>query len=139
MDPNSTNAPNPFLNEANPLVIVILITVHILGACAFLYPSLPCFIFCACMYCWRIFVLHGGCHRLFAHRYGWIYFHLTISSYKTTRWFELIIAFFGCSTIGNSPLYWATHHRVHHQNADTVLQRNFFFLTEKGKGFTLAK
>jgi len=60
------------------------------------------------LYCLKIFCLHAGCHRLFAHR-----------SYKTSRTFQFLIAWIAAACVGNSPLFWAAHHRLHHQYADT--------------------
>jgi len=66
------------------------------------------FLLCLVFYWIRIFSLHGGCHRLFAHR-----------SFKTFRIVQFLIGLIAASCLGNSPLFWATHHRMHHQFSDT--------------------
>lgn len=110
-----------FGTKPNSFILFILITLHVLGISSFFVAiSWKYFLFCFCMYLFRVFVLHGGCHRLFSHRYLNLLKNDKFRSFKTSRWFQLFLAFWGCSTIGNSPLFWATHHRIHHQHADTV-------------------
>ena len=55
----------------------------------------------------RIFGITAGYHRYFSHK-----------SYKTTRWFQFVLAFLGASAMQNGPLWWASKHRIHHQYAD---------------------
>src|SRR3989304_7684806 len=52
-------------------------------------------------------VLTGGYHRYFAHR-----------SYKTSRWFQFVLAGLGCSAAQKGPLWWSSHHRHHHKYSD---------------------
>jgi stearoyl-CoA desaturase (delta-9 desaturase) len=49
----------------------------------------------------------AGFHRYFAHR-----------SYKTTRWFQFLLAAAGCTALQKGPLWWAVHHRLHHRHSD---------------------
>jgi stearoyl-CoA desaturase (delta-9 desaturase) len=46
-------------------------------------------------------------HRYFAHR-----------SYKTSRPFQFVLAWIGCSSLQKGPLWWAAHHRHHHRHSD---------------------
>jgi stearoyl-CoA desaturase (delta-9 desaturase) len=64
---------------------------------------------CLGLYYFRMFWITGGYHRYFAHK-----------SYKTSRVFQFIIAFFAETSSQKGVLWWAAHHRVHHQTSDTV-------------------
>ena len=55
-----------------------------------------------------MFGITGGYHRYFAHR-----------SYKTSRVFQFVLAWLGCSAVQKGPLWWAAHHRHHHRYSDT--------------------
>ncbi|WP_242056678.1 MULTISPECIES: acyl-CoA desaturase [unclassified Nostoc] len=55
-----------------------------------------------------MFGITAGYHRYFSHR-----------TYKTTRWFQFILAVLGNSSAQLGPLWWAAHHRHHHRYADT--------------------
>jgi stearoyl-CoA desaturase (delta-9 desaturase) len=55
----------------------------------------------------RMFGITGAYHRYFAHR-----------SYKTSRWFQFVLAWIGCAAMQKGPLWWAGHHRHHHKHSD---------------------
>jgi stearoyl-CoA desaturase (delta-9 desaturase) len=55
-----------------------------------------------------MFAITGGYHRYFSHR-----------SYKTSRWFQFLLAFLGATSAQKGPLWWASHHRHHHRHSDT--------------------
>ncbi|WP_242058155.1 MULTISPECIES: acyl-CoA desaturase [Nostoc] len=55
-----------------------------------------------------MFGITAGYHRYFSHR-----------TYKTTRWFQFILAVLGNSSAQLGPLWWAARHRHHHRYADT--------------------
>ncbi|QQR90986.1 MAG: fatty acid desaturase [Myxococcales bacterium] len=59
-------------------------------------------------YAVRMFFVTGGYHRYFSHR-----------SYKTSRWFQAVLAFFCSTTAQKGVLWWAAHHRDHHKYSDT--------------------
>lgn len=63
---------------------------------------------CIFLYFFRMFWITGGYHRYFAHR-----------SYKTSRFFQFIIAFMAQTSAQKGALWWAGHHRVHHRTSDT--------------------
>lgn len=50
----------------------------------------------------------AGFHRYFSHR-----------SFKTTRWFQFLLAAAGCTALQKGPLWWVIHHRLHHKHSDT--------------------
>jgi len=65
-------------------------------------------ILCGVFYFLRMFGITGGYHRYFAHR-----------AYKTSRVFQFVLAWLGCSAMQKGPLWWAAHHREHHRHSDT--------------------
>ncbi len=74
------------------------------------------------LYVPRMFFVTGAYHRYFSHR-----------SYKTSRWFQFVLAL-GCTlTAQKGPLWWAAHHRQHHKLSDapgdlhSVIQQGFWW------------
>lgn len=65
---------------------------------------------CLLTYTVRMFGITGAYHRYFSHR-----------TYKTTRWFQFVLAWIGCSALQKGPLWWSAHHRDHHRYSDTDL------------------
>ncbi|BAY26781.1 DesC1 protein [Calothrix sp. NIES-2100] len=63
---------------------------------------------CFALWFIRMFGVTAGYHRYFSHR-----------TYKTTRWFQFILAVIGNSAAQLGPLWWAAHHRHHHHYSDT--------------------
>lgn len=63
-----------------------------------------------CFFLWfiRMFGITAGYHRYFSHR-----------AYKTTRWFQFVLAILGNAAAQLGPLWWAAHHRHHHRFSDT--------------------
>jgi stearoyl-CoA desaturase (delta-9 desaturase) len=74
------------------------------------------------LYVPRMFFVTGAYHRYFAHR-----------SYKTSRWFQLVLALGAQSTSQKGALWWAAHHRLHHKLSDqpgdlhSVVQSGFWW------------
>jgi len=60
------------------------------------------------MYVLHVFALTGGYHRYFSHK-----------SFKTSRAFQFVLAVLGTTAAQRDPLWWASHHRMHHQHSDT--------------------
>ena len=56
----------------------------------------------------RMFFITAAYHRYFAHR-----------AFKTSRWFQLVLAFMGATSAQKGALWWAGHHRRHHKYSDT--------------------
>lgn len=48
-----------------------------------------------------------GMHRYFSHR-----------AFKTSRWFQFLLACAGCTALQKGPLWWTAHHRLHHCHSD---------------------
>jgi stearoyl-CoA desaturase (Delta-9 desaturase) len=70
----------------------------------------------------RMFFVTGAYHRYFSHR-----------SFKTSRWFQFLLAFGATLTAQKGPLWWAAHHRIHHKLSDepgdlhSVVQSGFWW------------
>ncbi|KPF72060.1 delta 9 acyl-lipid fatty acid desaturase [Bosea sp. AAP35] len=60
------------------------------------------------LYGLRMFAVTGGYHRYFSHR-----------TYKTSRFFQFVLALLAQSTAQKSVFWWASKHRHHHRHADT--------------------
>lgn len=63
---------------------------------------------CAFFYVTRMLWVTGGYHRYFSHK-----------SYRTSRWFQFVIAWLAQSSAQKGALWWAAHHRHHHRHSDT--------------------
>lgn len=101
-EPRELNKPK-LKQEINFLLIHLLP----LGA-LFTGATLFDWMVCLALYVIRMFWITGGYHRYFAHR-----------SYKTSRWFQFVIAFMAQTSAQKGALWWASHHRVHHRTSDT--------------------
>lgn len=55
----------------------------------------------------RMFAITAGYHRYFSHR-----------TYKTSRFFQFVLAFIGTTSAQKGPLWWSAHHRHHHRYSD---------------------
>lgn len=77
---------------------------------------------CLVLYAVRMFAVTAGYHRYFAHR-----------SFKTSRTMQLVLAFLAETSAQKGVLWWASHHRAHHEFADTdgdphsPLRRGFWY------------
>lgn len=63
---------------------------------------------CGCVYLLQLVGITVGYHRYLSHR-----------SFKTSRAFQFVLAWLGCSAVQKGPLWWAAHHRHHHRTSDT--------------------
>ncbi len=61
----------------------------------------------AVSYTVQVFGITAGYHRYFSHH-----------SFRTSRTFQLVLAWIGCSAMQNGPLWWASGHRTHHRFSD---------------------
>ncbi len=62
---------------------------------------------CIGLYYFRMWAITAGYHRYFSHR-----------SYKTSRFFQFLLALFGTLATQKGVLWWAAHHRHHHRESD---------------------
>lgn len=90
------------------LTLTLYWGIHAACLLGFVYtPSLGELALCAATFFTRMFFITGGYHRYFSHK-----------SYKTSRAFQFVLAYMGATSIQKGPLWWASHHRVHHKYAD---------------------
>lgn len=65
-------------------------------------------ILCISLYFFRMFFITAGYHRYFSHK-----------TFKTSRAFQFVLAWFAQSSLQKGALWWASNHRVHHKHSDT--------------------
>ncbi|HQO16589.1 MAG TPA: acyl-CoA desaturase [Methylotenera sp.] len=65
--------------------------------------------FAIALYALRMFAITGFYHRYFSHK-----------TFRTSRLFQLLAAIAGATAVQRGPLWWASHHRNHHVNADEI-------------------
>jgi stearoyl-CoA desaturase (delta-9 desaturase) len=58
----------------------------------------------------RMVIVTAGYHRYFSHR-----------AFKTSRWFQLLLAVAAQTAGQKGVIWWASHHRWHHKHSDTPL------------------
>jgi stearoyl-CoA desaturase (delta-9 desaturase) len=74
------------------------------------------------LYVFGMFFVTAGYHRYFSHR-----------TFKTSRWFQFVLAFGAQLTAQKGVLWWASHHRRHHKYSDqpqdvhSAKQRGFWW------------
>lgn len=102
---------------------VLFFGIHVLAIAAFFVkPDLTAVLLCLALFLIRKFGITGGYHRYFSHR-----------SYKTSRWFQYVLAWLGGMSAQKGALWWAAHHRHHHQHSDqeedihSVKQQGFYW------------
>ena len=71
--------------------------------------SWPALILAVALYGIRMFGITACYHRYFSHK-----------SYHTSRWFQFVLGWLGCTAVQRGPLWWAAHHRHHHRYSDQV-------------------
>ncbi len=95
--------------EIDWLRIIPFILLHISCLLVFFVGISTVAIVVALAFYWlRIFAIGAFYHRYFSHR-----------SYKTNRFWQFIFALIGVSAVQRGPIWWAAHHRHHHQVTDT--------------------
>ncbi|MDX1457568.1 MAG: fatty acid desaturase [Marinobacter sp.] len=63
---------------------------------------------CLFSYGLRMFAITGFYHRYFSHK-----------AFQTHRVWQFVFALLGLTAVQRGPLWWAAHHRAHHQHSDT--------------------
>jgi stearoyl-CoA desaturase (Delta-9 desaturase) len=87
-----------------------MVTIHLGALLAFVpaaRPNAPLLALLALTFAVRSFCVSAGYHRYFAHR-----------SFKTSRFFQFVLAFVGGMAVMRGALWWAAHHRAHHTHSD---------------------
>ncbi|MFC3681548.1 acyl-CoA desaturase [Bacterioplanoides pacificum] len=107
----------------NWLRVMPFIFLHLMALVAlFIEVSTTAVVVCFALYWLRQFAITAFYHRYFAHR-----------SYKTNRFWQFVFALLGNMSAQRGPLWWAAHHRAHHQHSDSEqdlhspVQRGFWW------------
>jgi stearoyl-CoA desaturase (delta-9 desaturase) len=100
------------IRRRNPVIAsiswVIFIAIHATCALAFFVPfTWKLLVLALAGYVVRMWAITAGYHRYFAHR-----------AYKTSRPFQLVLAWIGAAAVQKGPLWWSSTHRVHHKYSD---------------------
>ena len=86
------------------------LAVHLTCFLAFWVGVSPIALFFAGLFYFvRMFAITGVYHRYFSH-----------TTYKTSRFFQFLLAVLGATTVQRGALWWASHHRHHHLYSDTA-------------------
>lgn len=109
--------------QFNWMRVIPFIALHLACIAAFFIDvSTTAIAVCFALFWLRLFAITAFYHRYFSHR-----------SYKTNRFWQFIFALLGNMSAQRGPLWWAAHHRAHHQHADTQddlhspVQRGFWW------------
>jgi stearoyl-CoA desaturase (delta-9 desaturase) len=103
-------APATFTGRISRAAVLVFILLH--AACLsvlFTGTDARALILCGAVYLVQMFGITAGFHRCLSHR-----------SFKTSRWFQFVLACLGCSAAQAGPSWWAARHRHHHRAADTA-------------------
>jgi stearoyl-CoA desaturase (delta-9 desaturase) len=102
-------APAPRSSGYRAFKLFPFVATHFLAVGAAIYVGVTprLLLLCAATYFLRMFFITAGFHRYFAHR-----------AYKTSRWFQFVLAFMGETASQKGVLWWAGHHRDHHRYSD---------------------
>jgi stearoyl-CoA desaturase (delta-9 desaturase) len=99
----------PTNDGAHPSAIPFLL-IHVAAfAAIFTGVRLSDVLICVGLYVLRMWAITAGYHRYFSHR-----------SFKTSRFFQFILAFLAMTSAQRGVLWWAAHHRGHHRHSDTA-------------------
>jgi stearoyl-CoA desaturase (delta-9 desaturase) len=109
--PPSVSDPDPSTMSTSWRGSAPFVLVHFVPLLAFFVDvTLGDWLMMVTLFVVRMFFITAGYHRYFAHR-----------SYTTSRVFQFVLAFGGATAAQKGPLWWAGHHRLHHQHSDTEL------------------
>src|SRR5690348_1671321 len=108
LNSDSDDTLNDQPNDTDWLVASFYILLYLSALLVFLVGfSWAAFITMIMLCYFRVFAITGFYHRYFSHR-----------AYKTNRFFQFIFAIIGATAMQGGPIWWASHHRRHHANAD---------------------
>ena len=89
-------------------LVALFILLHLCACLVIVVPfSAHSLLLAAASYTVRMFAITAGYHRYFSHR-----------SYKLSRGAQFAMAFLAQTSAQKGVLWWAAHHRLHHQESD---------------------
>jgi len=97
-----------FQGKISPAQYIPFLAMH-LGALGLFWVGFSWIAFWVAvgLYLLRMFAITGFYHRYFSHKH-----------FKTSRVLQFVFAFIGAMSAQRGPLWWASHHRVHHAFSD---------------------
>ncbi|HEY5702408.1 MAG TPA: acyl-CoA desaturase [Gammaproteobacteria bacterium] len=101
--------PSEKRTRLDPPRVAVFALFHI--ACLFVFIvgwSAAALVLALGSYLLRMFFITAFYHRYFSHR-----------SYRASRGVQFLMACLGCTAGQRGPLWWASHHRVHHTTSDS--------------------
>jgi stearoyl-CoA desaturase (delta-9 desaturase) len=105
---SSPDAVEGSVDRTDWLAAIPFFAVHLVPLAAFfVVVTWQDWVLCAFLYVSRMFFITAGYHRYFAHR-----------SYRMGRLMQFLMAFGGTTAVQKGPLWWASHHRIHHRYTD---------------------
>jgi stearoyl-CoA desaturase (delta-9 desaturase) len=109
--PTGTSNPDPVdgsVDRTDWVAAVPFLVAHLVPLAAFfVVVTWQDWVLCAVLYLSRMFFITAGYHRYFSHR-----------SYRMSRAAQFLMAFGGTTALQKGPLWWASHHRLHHRYTD---------------------
>lgn len=88
---------------------IVFVAIHFIPALAFFtHVTRFDWLVAFALYVMRMFFVTAAYHRYFAHR-----------TFKTSRWFQAVLAFAAQTSAQKGVLWWAANHRIHHKYSDT--------------------
>ena len=108
MASRSLSIPLPNGSRISVLLSLPFALVHLASLLIFFFPFHWYYpVTCLALLVGRMFWVTAGYHRYFSHR-----------SFKTSRFFQFVIAFMAMTSAQKGVLWWAAHHRHHHRYSD---------------------
>jgi stearoyl-CoA desaturase (Delta-9 desaturase) len=102
----------PAAQEKKPYqfgAVLAFLGIHLICVCVFFVPFHARYLAWAFgLYFVRMFAVTAGYHRYFSHR-----------SFKLNRVLQFLLAFLAETSAQKGVLWWAAHHRIHHQTSDS--------------------
>ncbi len=109
--PTGTSNPDPVdgsVDRTDWVAALPFFAAHLVPLAAFfVVVTWQDWVLCAVLYVSRMFFITAGYHRYFSHR-----------SYRMSRVAQFLMAVGGTTALQKGPLWWASHHRLHHRYTD---------------------
>lgn len=99
--------PRPFQIDKLTSIPFFLVHIAAIASAIWIGATKTDLIVCVALYYIRMFGITAGFHRYFSHR-----------AFKTSRWFQFVLAVLGGASMQKGVLWWAAHHRNHHKFSD---------------------
>ena len=99
------------MKNIHPLTFLVIVPLYLLMCISLLYVTdMTVQYFIGFIICW---ILIGGIGLELGHHRYWAHNQFKVN--KITEW---IISYLGCLSVQGSPLFWRSHHMMHHRYTD---------------------